>query len=513
MTRHCRLRGDVVTFSTIALEPLRRRRERVPKPEKPKFSDAVQRLIWAKTSFEPEGGWPRPNTAAKYDLWEHIDKPPKEQKYGVRTKLVKAATTDANAREILKSDGTSWIAVPVQLQPSGPAKLSGDDYANRKFEASPYRPLEGVDRKQELLDAKKRREEAMLGELTDDQKLRKFGYYRFLKEQRQSTLSGGSSSSTSDGRPMVANVASQSGSPTRQGAYGGSMIQGGDSVELGGAPSIFGHTEIQQDSYFSSALNDSIEIDAKSPVSKARRGVKKQKNVESTLEQVSAVDVSKATGHDSNYPGFQAFVQKIQAKKRSKGVVHPNERDDIGHLKASSWGKIKAGVEERVFDQWERQGGSAAALDDVALGGAIVSKGGPGPSVANAACVWPTKPKKHYKLKYTWLPQPILKRAVENVYFDENVRNTQSSFVTEAPPEQKSSELSLASERRRGRNRIAEAASPVSSPSYILTASGGAVSVPRGGLLGAIEATSIEEYQLRAEASRFGGSTSIISNA
>lgn len=35
--------------------------------------------------------------------------------------------------------------------------------------------------------------------------------------------------------------------------------------------------------------------------------------------------------------------------------------------------------------------------------------------------VWPQKPLKNYRLKYTWLPQPMLHNAVNNLYYDKSV--------------------------------------------------------------------------------------------
>jgi hypothetical protein len=291
-------------------------------------------------------------------------------------------------------------------------------------------------------------------------------------------------------------------------------------MEIDTAPSIFGHTEIQQDSFFSTALNDSIEAAPKTSPGVpgvVLRGIKKRLDVEAVLEGISAVDAIKAAGHDSNYPGFKTYVKRIQEKTRGKLGGHPKERADIQHLKSSSWGKIKAGVEERIFDQWERQGGSAAALDDVALGGVMPDKTGVVvPSLANTVCVWPTKPKKHYKLKYTWLPQPMLKRAVENAYYDENVRNAQSSFdtVTSVSPVPDAKEAVTSGVQWKPARPVGAAPSkpsPVSALSRYtytqssLTEPAEVNPLPKGGLLGAIEASSVEEHLYQTDISSFGG--------
>lgn len=45
----------------------------------------VLRRVWARSHFEPGGGWPGRQDEVLYDMWEHTDKPPAGRDYGLRT--------------------------------------------------------------------------------------------------------------------------------------------------------------------------------------------------------------------------------------------------------------------------------------------------------------------------------------------------------------------------------------------------------------------------------------------
>jgi hypothetical protein len=128
--------------------------------------------------------------------------------------------------------------------------------------------------------------------------------------------------------------------------------------------------------------------------------------------------------------------------------------------KASNWGKLKSGV-ERLATVAASDGGIQSAIyraaTDASLASSSVGMGFDGENLdftstqrdrtsaegsdadsdeemwrsrsvykvskdaAVKVGVWPRKPKQNYKLRYTWVPQPLLHNAVNNLYYEKTV--------------------------------------------------------------------------------------------
>jgi len=77
---------------------LRRRRKGYRKRDRqgkvqhrpPRISESAKRRNWARTGFVPTAGWLHLTDYGyvDYDLWEHIDSPPKGDAHGFRTHKV-----------------------------------------------------------------------------------------------------------------------------------------------------------------------------------------------------------------------------------------------------------------------------------------------------------------------------------------------------------------------------------------------------------------------------------------
>ena len=112
----------------------------------------------------------------------------------------------------------------------------------------------------------------------------------------------------------------------------------------------------------------------------------------------------------SQYGGLSAQDTVNGASKDSK----------ISVLKLSKWGNIKSKIESTQINQL-----SIAPTDEGLQSRSLLRLR---PVVEGYVRVWPIKKKKHYKLRYTWIPQKMVHKAVNIAYNDDEIDD--SSFFT-----------------------------------------------------------------------------------
>jgi hypothetical protein len=89
---------------------------------RPRFGKPTYRRVWARTEYEPEGGWPALDVFAKLDydvnLWQYAEQVPRNDAVGLRT--IKAPLGALNLKDdfILCSRNKAWVGVPVYLGPN-----------------------------------------------------------------------------------------------------------------------------------------------------------------------------------------------------------------------------------------------------------------------------------------------------------------------------------------------------------------------------------------------------------
>jgi len=164
-------------------------------------------------------------------------------------------------------------------------------------------------------------------------------------------------------------------------------------------------------------------------------------------------DFGAATGPNSRK---SVLTQNSQSQLDVSGA---SDMSGAKKWKTSAWGKLKQGVEgfnevsatdptlrNKVFQaalQGSLASSSASGLEDVDLDftGAREQSSQvdedsvdsdeemwrsralykPNKNYVNKLGVWPRPPAKHYKLRYTWIPQPLLHNAVNNLYHEKTV--------------------------------------------------------------------------------------------
>lgn len=53
--------------------------------------------------------------AVQYDMWEHTDKPPKGNEYGLLTRKLHAAPRSQEELRLLLGDRNAWVGIPVSV--------------------------------------------------------------------------------------------------------------------------------------------------------------------------------------------------------------------------------------------------------------------------------------------------------------------------------------------------------------------------------------------------------------
>merc|ERR1711871_1322451 len=71
--------------------------------------------LWAWRHFEPEGGCRVDKRSPYYDMWSHIDNPPKGESYGVRSHKILANDQSLTSLHRLATDENSWVGFQTVL--------------------------------------------------------------------------------------------------------------------------------------------------------------------------------------------------------------------------------------------------------------------------------------------------------------------------------------------------------------------------------------------------------------
>mmetsp|Transcript_18281 Transcript_18281/g.34183 ORF Transcript_18281/g.34183 Transcript_18281/m.34183 type:complete len:879 (+) Transcript_18281:206-2842(+) len=93
-------------------------REKKEKPPKSRFSSEVFQRVWGRKNYQPKGGWPGKADYIQYDMWEHKDKPPKGNDFGLLTHKIHAAPKTEKELRLLMSDKNAWVGIPIAVVPS-----------------------------------------------------------------------------------------------------------------------------------------------------------------------------------------------------------------------------------------------------------------------------------------------------------------------------------------------------------------------------------------------------------
>jgi len=98
----------------VAWARARRRPKKNPSPYVP----VVARRVWARKEYVPEGGWPAMKwSVITYDIHEYTDSPPVGRDFGLKTRKVQLPARAQRIKDIVTGDTNAWIGIPVNVEP------------------------------------------------------------------------------------------------------------------------------------------------------------------------------------------------------------------------------------------------------------------------------------------------------------------------------------------------------------------------------------------------------------
>jgi len=94
------------------------RANRPPQREPSRYVPIVARRVWARQEYVPDGGWPAMKwSVITYDIHEHTDAPPVGRDFGLKTRKVHLPARAQRIRDIVIGDTNAWVGIPVNVEP------------------------------------------------------------------------------------------------------------------------------------------------------------------------------------------------------------------------------------------------------------------------------------------------------------------------------------------------------------------------------------------------------------
>ncbi len=380
---------------------------------------------------------------------------------------MKAAPGSDRNMKILKSDRNAWVGIPMDLVTSAEAKKTPPVQVQRMIDSSPLNaPVVG-------------RQDVKASEVEKPAPPKLKGLAGFLKLGWNASMIDRSVNDVA----VVEGVRRDNSAVIPQGgssvmlhlADSNTIPQDGSinqsqSVFAPGSPidpvasSIFGHTQVLAESTFGGEECSDENIP---------RGVKKTHDISGQLQSVNEEFKPVFWKSKGSY-----LDVRLEAEAKRRASKHPRERDHIEKMKDTPWGKIKSYAQSIAESKWQMDSVLSAEVEDLNApskfsadiddlnGNSTVMKK---TKDKMRVTVWPTKPKTHFKLKYTWLPQPMVRDAVEKVYYNEGSNAPVPSLKSEKTKQKLPSNLFNPDyvpppTTRRGRLALETASSPPASP-------------------------------------------------
>jgi hypothetical protein len=418
-----------------------------PKKKPSPYTPIIARRVWARKEYQPLGGWPAQNySIIEYDLYEHADKAPKGRDFGLITRKVLLPAKLQRNKDIVQNDKNSWVGIPVNVEPASiidkrtlllkreltllegvspyvgpqfkpikikpPIPLKGDaaiyDLGWNKKMIDRRPPPPGGKRAYKVIDpyssAALAADLATVVEKSDEHK-------------KKSVISGrlGSSleqpSVASMDYTLIDNDNNNLGGSIGMGVWKGS-IQDKSTMPFPGVANIKEVSELLTHTAGSVVqLVTPIRGAVKPLSSKHQIALRQAKLMPEDLETQYALEEIRAGG------GKDVGSKKKQlTKRRNRNEKFANE---IAMHDPSKWantvgGRLRVSASNLVKEIKQEQAPYATVSDDPWSRSTFVPKR----ELPSKVLVWPKKPKESYKVKYSWLPQPMLKDAAISVYRD-----------------------------------------------------------------------------------------------
>eukprot|EP01042_Synura_sphagnicola_P000227 gene227-232_t len=362
-----------------------------------KYSHEVLKRVWARRGFVPLGGWPGRADTIAYDMWKYVDDPPRGRSYGLKTIKVRALPHSSHEMRVLKEDKNAWYGLPVSIQPTEKSKPPPPKSVQYLLDQSPYsRPV-----------APKAVKEKRTKMNRDD--------YLYTLGWAPTNVSSPTDlrDRETEGQRVSEGLLSRTPAPGR--ADG----KPNESTHL--APSSV--NQIQKASAkFQKLIAPTTDEPRPVAVRSRRRDLGGQSP--SPLRELheppstSSAEYFLSSGAQPISNSTRAPYTPDYYKKNKDSVAQL----DYKRWSESPWGRLKTKAAQKLVHHRDTavselgrvDSATLPSLDDWSTPQSALA--GAADSVASRAKVWPTYPRRHYSLRYTWLPQPLVESSVKALY-------------------------------------------------------------------------------------------------
>lgn len=389
--------------------------KRIPRPARIKsdlhrrFAHDTLRRVWSRRHFQPAEGWPGKSAVLHYGMWSHVHSPPKGRSYGLRTHKIRAVPKTPKEEAILRNDGNAWYGIPTAVWSSDDAKppVSSEVLAWKKSSPFTATLVKRQTKKRKSVSYESLGWTPEQGAAGVSNEVVRESYA--VEDLR--TPSRGAVKPTSRSHYP----AHKSGTNTQvmtSSTWGGVSQRNGLSTPLGENSSPDHGTEVEAPNLFSTnnaSMSQNVSMDGTAlslpPPRTAMSGDLHTRSQPSSRARES--NTHKSTTVPAHWKRESSAIPRKRTAGAQSWTPGPAPSSDafsrdIMHRTTSAWGRLKTGSVSRLpgNDMTNPTASHAAAESRVR--------------------VWPTVARRHYTLRYTWLPQGMVDRAVNKMY-DERV--------------------------------------------------------------------------------------------
>lgn len=369
----------------------------IKQPLRRRYNHDTLRRVWTRRHYQPEGGWPGRADTMTYDIWQYTDRPPPGRDYGLRTHKIKGAPGSRREVGLLQSDKNAWLGLPIAVEEAPSLASLIPKPVRQLYEESPYAAT------------------ALKGGMSRNSKARP-GTNSTSIESILATADTWAASRASATRTHDAKLLQDLGMSSRtqtsesvsrlwsgEGGWSVSVAAtGGDSKLTSGGlrstqSSIVIDTEVGSPATCPSAASRASD----QPVSLSAEGTTRPAatNSSSFLESSQPKETTDADEDVAQHEPVDIVRSRTAAA--AGWAVKPTSEQEVD-FGASSWGRLKSkAVEGR------RSQNSVSGYRGLSRPRTELRTGSIGP---------PAVPRNHYRLQYTWLPQPMVQDAAQKVY-------------------------------------------------------------------------------------------------
>ena len=413
-------------------------------PRKPvsKFTPQQARRVWARKEYVPDGGWPALKwSVIEYDIHEHADRAPKGRDFGIKTRKVELPAKLQRNKDIVMSDSNAWVGIPVNVEPSvvferralrlkqelslleGVSPYVGPQFQSVKIKPQPalkgLAAIRALGWTEKMIDRtipppSGKRAYSVIDPYSSAALAADLATVAAAKPSKDSSNDKKYLGSSLDDY-SVASLDAEVTVPGTQGSVGMGVWRGGleakNSVPMPGDGGKAGESLrlLTRTSGSVVQLVTPIRGSVKPLSSKHKAALRQARLLPESLEEQYALERIRADGVQN-----ATLSKAARRKKRDKAVAREVAMHDPSKWTETVGGQLRVAAFTLASDLKEDRAPFEAVDDDPWSRSTYMPK----EDLPSRVLVWPKKPKQSYKVKYSWLPQKMVKSAAVNVYSD-----------------------------------------------------------------------------------------------